>query len=208
MMLSLIHLQETSSPNMIICDGQESNYVLEGQKCPAWIPSGSTPNPESWIQVIHPMVWWQNSDFQLHLPVFSLSFQVISNRTRGNGLDLYQRRFRLDVRKSFFMKRVGKHWNRLPKIKWWSHHPWKCSKYEWMWHLALWFSGQGGVKSKFDDLWDLSNPNILWCPSSKVFISNCRNILGRLADPGDKGCSVQALPCPLLLCIHPSSPGC
>ena len=40
---------------------------------------------------------------------------VCSDRTRSKGLKLEHRKFHTNMQKNFFMVRVRKHWNRLPR---------------------------------------------------------------------------------------------
>lgn len=42
--------------------------------------------------------------------------QVTRDRMRQNVLKLYRGRLKTDIRRRFFIGRVIKHWNRLPKV--------------------------------------------------------------------------------------------
>ena len=62
-------------------------------------PHSSLPVPEGGLQEM-----WGGT----------FCIRACSDRTRGNGFEMEEGRFRLDIRKKFFTLRVVRHWNRLP----------------------------------------------------------------------------------------------
>lgn len=57
----------------------------------------------------------------------NLLSQLTRDNTRGNGLELYQGRLKLDIRKNFFTEIGSGIWSGHLG-KWWSKCPWQCSK--------------------------------------------------------------------------------
>lgn len=86
----------------------------------------------------------------------SLFSQATSDRRRGNGLKMCQRRLRLGIRKYLYSGGVVKHWTRLLSEVW-SNHSLGIHK---MWHFQRWFSGHAGIQSKvgLDDFGGLFQP--------------------------------------------------
>ena len=98
-------------------------------------------------------------------------FSVVpSDRTRGNRHKMKHRKFRLNIRKNFFLLRVTEHWHRLP-VRLWILLLWRYSRRAWTRSCAAcckWpcFGRGGGLD---DPRMYLPTPTILWfCDSVKI----------------------------------------
>ncbi|KAK4830245.1 hypothetical protein QYF61_009312 [Mycteria americana] len=69
---------------------------------------------EEWLRTLG-LSSLEKRRLRLEREVADLFSLISSDRIRGNGSKLHPGRFRLDIRKHFFLERMVKHWNRLPR---------------------------------------------------------------------------------------------
>jgi len=70
--------------------------------------------------------------------------QVARDGTRSNGLSCVRGGLDWILGKKSLLKEWSDIGPGCPG-KWWSHHPWRCSKNVYMWYFGIWFSRHGGV---------------------------------------------------------------